>query len=105
MRDLLFHFDAERVQHVLQRIEASGSRYLLTTSFPAATRNDVTKFRPGLGFSSFAGWNLQAPPFNLSEPLLAIGADGRSGAHRIMGLWRLPLERADDPQPRPRAPP
>ena len=94
------------VLSVLRRIEASGSSYLLTTSYPRNNGRSnarwASAFRAGRGFSSFGAWNLQEAPFNLTAPLLAIGYDGwhfrarwhKMSESRIMGLWRLPLERS-----------
>ena len=95
VRDLLFHFDERRVLDILDRIDASGSKYLLTTSYARNVNGRFRdKFTPGRGFSSFAPWNLQGPPFNIGEPIFSIGNDGNPHRTvRIMALWRLPLER------------
>ena len=95
IRDLLFHFDERRVLDILDRVDASGSRYLLATTYAHNTNARFSaKFVPGRGFKSFAPWNLQGPPFHLGEPLLSIGNDGNPHrVVRVMALWRLPLAR------------
>mmetsp|Transcript_6662 Transcript_6662/g.15263 ORF Transcript_6662/g.15263 Transcript_6662/m.15263 type:complete len:233 (+) Transcript_6662:408-1106(+) len=91
VRDVLFHFDMERGLDVLRNIQKSGSKFLLSTYFPGKT-NSPKGFNKGRGFQSFHHINLEAPPYNLSKPLLAIGFDGeRANPPRVMGLWRFPL--------------
>mmetsp|Transcript_10760 Transcript_10760/g.43538 ORF Transcript_10760/g.43538 Transcript_10760/m.43538 type:complete len:241 (-) Transcript_10760:67-789(-) len=94
VRDVLFHFPPERGLDVLRRIDASGSRFLLTTYFPGfENARSVAAYNPGRGFGSFWRVNLLDAPFNLPPPLLNVGYDGQDGAreNRVMGLWRLPL--------------
>ena len=91
VRDVLFHFDAERVLTVLRHVNQSGGRFFMSTSFPAHASSVVArKFKPGRGFKSYASWDLSAKPFSLGPPILAIGDDGQAPG-RIMALWRLPL--------------
>ena len=110
VRDLLFHFEARLVWQVLSRLDASGSTYLLTTSYDAARfRNNVSAaaYRAGRGFSSFWKINLQDEPFSLPPPLLAIGRDGnpptaaRPTGDRYVGLWKLPLWAGRERPPEP----
>lgn len=95
LRDVLFHFDVERVRQVLRRIDASGCRYALITYFPShSVRASSAKFHAGRGFKSYGSWNLEDEPFHLPPPLLAIGRDGTDPG-RVMGLWPCPLLRQE----------
>lgn len=91
VRDVLIHFDVDRAQAVLKKLDQSGAKYLLTTYFPGNLNNESQPFVPGKGFRSVRRINLQAPPFSFPPPLIAIGHDGNPDAHRVMGLWKLPL--------------
>lgn len=106
MRDVLFHFSKERILEVLARVNASGSRYFLSTYFPNSNNTQLgdlhKKYGDGGGHYSFWPVDLVHAPFSLGPPLLTIGRDGdwwwklqKYGAagtrQRLMGLWRLPL--------------
>jgi SAM-dependent methyltransferase len=87
-RDCLIHFSDKHTKAAIRNFKLSGSRYLLTTTFPGrpSNRNMIT----GIGWRPL---NLQAPPFNFPEPsrmlnercLLPNGED----AHKFLGLWIL----------------
>ena len=93
VRDVLMHFSDVRGLEVLHRINRSGARFLLTTTFTMSVNSRAKqRFVEGRGFESFWWLNLNDTPFNLPPPLLAIGLDGEAGwQKRVMGLWRLPL--------------
>jgi hypothetical protein len=87
-RDCLVHFSFRAIGKALRNIKASGSKYLLTTSYPSLTTNE--DIRTG-------GWrplNLTAAPFHFPEPLLLIRDDyadprdwdGQNG-DKNLGLW------------------
>lgn len=83
-RDTLVHFSYRHVFATLGNFRASGSRYLLTTSFTGTEENaDI-----------HSGWwrpvNLQLPPFSFPEPkeTLADDSDHHYG-DKILALWDL----------------
>ncbi len=86
-RDCLVHLPLEQVGQALSNLRRSGSRYLLTTHFPASEHNaeiEMGDWRP---------LNLERPPFDLPPPLRAIqeGCTLEEGRHgdKVLGLWRL----------------
>lgn len=86
-RDCLVHLCNADVQRALVNLRASGSQYLLATTFPDREVNrDIAtgQWRP---------LNLQAPPFRLPAPLRIIREGcqeaGGSYADKSLGLWRL----------------
>jgi hypothetical protein len=86
-RDCLVHFSYRHIEIALRNICASGSKYLLTTTFPARQRNhDIAtgQFRP---------INLQAPPLSLPAPVVMINEgcteDDGSFHDKSLGLWRV----------------
>mmetsp|Transcript_47312 Transcript_47312/g.92282 ORF Transcript_47312/g.92282 Transcript_47312/m.92282 type:complete len:328 (+) Transcript_47312:94-1077(+) len=86
VRDMLFHFNTKRVLDVLNQINRSGAKYLLTTTFPNTTKVADNKTFPGYGYRDL---NLYGPPFNLPEPLMKTGVEARGGRH--MALFKLPI--------------
>lgn len=84
-RDWLVHLPLADATKALRNIARSGSRWLLTTTFPSRTENQeiaAGKWRP---------LNLQAAPFHLPEPDELINeecadADG-AYADKSLGLW------------------
>jgi SAM-dependent methyltransferase len=81
-RDCLVHLSTENVLKALKNIAASGSRYLLTTTFVDQTINtDII-----IGFRCV---NLQLPPFSLPEPLMLIDEGSSEQADKRLGLWDL----------------
>jgi hypothetical protein len=86
-RDCLGHLSYEEIWRALGNFVASGSRYLLTTTFPGRTKN--ADIRTG-------GWrpvNLQAVPFSLPTPLMIMDEkcteSGGAFKDKSLGLWRL----------------
>ena len=86
-RDCLVHFPHADVFRALRNFRASGSVYLLTTTFTARHRNaDIAlgRWRP---------LNLQADPFCFPPPLRLIneGCTEHRGryADKSLGLWKL----------------
>lgn len=86
-RDCLPHLSFADALQALANLHASGSTYLLTTTFTEASRRNIDivtgQWRP---------INLQQAPFHLPPPILTIpdrfGASGRYD-DRCMALWSL----------------
>jgi glycosyltransferase involved in cell wall biosynthesis len=84
-RDLLVHLSFREIEDALANIALSGSRYLLTTTFPSRDLNsdvEAGQWRP---------LNLQRPPFSFPRPLrliieLCTEWDGH-WADKSLGLW------------------
>jgi hypothetical protein len=85
-RDCLVHLANEKALHALQNFKASGSKYLIATTFPQRDNEDVRT-----GF--WRPTNLAIAPFNLGEPIVIVneGYQGQSGrfADKSLGLWQL----------------
>lgn len=86
-RDCMVHFSNQHVLQALRAIVASGSTYLLATTFPVSgTANDIVTglWRP---------IDLQAAPFNLRQPLLVMNEGNREDDGRYsdksLALWRI----------------
>jgi hypothetical protein len=85
-RDCLVHFSYRDVCRALENLKKSGSHYLLTTTFPGRVNYDIItgNWRP---------LDLQAEPFNLSEPIQLINEGCTEGngsyADKSLALWDL----------------
>lgn len=84
-RDLLVHLDYAHAKRAIANFRASGSAYLLTTTFPAHGNAELDGiWRP---------LNLQAAPFNFPPPieLMNENCSENGGQYRdkSLGLWRL----------------
>src|SRR6266571_3461258 len=84
-RDCLVHLSNRLVHKALARIVQSRSTYLLTTTFPARTKNyniPTGKWRP---------LNLCVAPFNLPRPTRVIneGNSDASYSDKSLCLWRI----------------
>ena len=83
-RDCLVHLSDRLVKRAVNNIKRSGSRYLLTTTFPARTTN------AGIVTGSWRPINLCAPPFSFPPPIRLV--DERCLApyqDKSLGLWRI----------------
>jgi hypothetical protein len=83
-RDLLIHLSNADAAWALGNVAASGSRYLVTTTFPGLAANaDILtgRYRP---------INLERPPFSLPPPL-RLEAEHSLPAFpdRSLGVWRI----------------
>ncbi len=86
-RDCLVHLSFGQIHDAVRNMKRSGARYLLTTHFPACSRNDDIPT---------GGWrplNLTRAPFNFPQPVESIHEDcvqdnGRY-ADKALALWRL----------------
>jgi SAM-dependent methyltransferase len=84
-RDLLVHLDYAHAKRAIANFRASGSAYLLATTFPAHGNAELDGiWRP---------LNLQAEPFNFPPPLELMNEncseDGGEYRDKSLGLWRL----------------
>ena len=85
-RDFLVHLSFKDISRAIKNFKASGSRYLLTTTFPGTDHNiDIVsgRWRP---------LNLMLPPFNFSQPIRSIGEFLRQKDEKhtkSLGLWKL----------------
>ncbi len=89
-RDCLVHLSYAHALCALNNIRASGSEYLLTTTYSGRDRNsDVPT-------GSWRPINLQLPPFQLPAPIRLIDEECplESFRDKRLGLWRV----ADVPQ-------
>jgi glycosyltransferase involved in cell wall biosynthesis len=86
-RDGLVHLSVSDVRKFLHRLIASGSKYLLTTTF--TDRGSNAKIQTG----QWTPYNLQLPPFNLPDPLELIDEGCQEHYPRFkdkcLGLWRV----------------
>lgn len=87
VRDCLVHFSYTDIRAALKNIKASGSKYLLTTTFTnrKGNRNIVTgEWRP---------INLQMAPFHFPQPILVINENCTEGnghfKDKSLGLWNI----------------
>jgi len=87
-RDCLVHLNFDQARGVLRNFQASGAKYLLTTTFPGTQTN------VDLGPKDI--WrtlNLERPPFNLPPPVRLINEncteDDGAYADKSLGLWLL----------------
>jgi SAM-dependent methyltransferase len=84
-RDCLVHLSNRLIHKALARIVESRSTYLLTTTFPARSKNyniPTGKWRP---------LNLCAAPFGLPHPTLVIqeGDSDATYGDKSLGLWKI----------------
>ena len=81
-RDCLVHLSLRDAAQALRNIVASGSRYLLSTTFASQeTNTDI-----------IIGWrrlDLQLPPFSLPEPLKLFDEESSEQSDKRLGLWDL----------------
>jgi hypothetical protein len=86
-RDCFIHLSHRDILSAIRNFQLSGSKYLLTTTFPGIdeNKNIVTgRMRP---------INLQRPPFNFPLPILLINEQCTEGegrfADKTLGLWEI----------------
>jgi hypothetical protein len=84
-RDGLVHLSYRHIFAALKNFHDSGSRYLLTTTFPDTRENEDID----------TGWwrpiNMQIPPFNLPLPLRRLSDKESENYHfdKVLALWDL----------------
>lgn len=83
-RDLLIHFSYSDALAALRNMVASGSTWLLTTTYRQGRNRPEST-------GGFYRINLEEAPFSLSEPeaVLADGAGKSAPNGRVLGLWKL----------------
>ena len=80
-RDVLTHLSHPLVEEALAHFRRSGSRFLISTTFPRG-RNDPVRI---------GGWqpiDLCAPPFNPPPPKLLL-PEGLQNSAKSLGIWDL----------------
>lgn len=86
-RDCLVHLPLREASAALRNFKRSGSRYLLTTTFPE------TRSNPEVLRGNWRALNLALPPFGLPQPLRLIneGCTEQGGLFKdkSLGLWSL----------------
>lgn len=86
-RDFLFHISTADALMLLKKFKASGSKYLLSTSFDKTTVNsDINPQDNGYGFRQI---NLLIEPFNMLNPIYSFLETHPDNAGRSMYLWKL----------------
>jgi 2-polyprenyl-3-methyl-5-hydroxy-6-metoxy-1,4-benzoquinol methylase len=90
-RDLLVHLNTKSIERCISNIKASGSRYLLSTTFTdARPYKDLPFLTRGIGWRPI---NLEQAPFFFPKPLMIINENCTEGenlfADKSLGLWRI----------------
>ena len=85
-RDMLFHVPPAQGLQALRNIAASGSKYLLSTTFPKGSNEDIVLKHPD-GGGIWYRINLIEPPF-LLPPALSMHVESE-GQGKFLGLWDL----------------
>jgi len=84
-RDCLVHLSFASISSAIANIKASGSTYLMATTYPGRQNSDIAtgEWRP---------INLQAKPFGFPPPLVLVNeqcVDPPGYSDKSMGLWRI----------------
>lgn len=86
-RDCLVHFPFSLAARTLSNFKASGSTYLLATTFPQHTKN------PNTGLGGWRPLNMEIAPLNFPPPLRMlrdrIPTEGDRWPDKCVGVWRL----------------
>jgi hypothetical protein len=70
-RDLLVHLDLDDAQSVIENFKASGSPYVILTTFPGQPNHELAQSYPGWGWRPL---DMEAPPFNkVLKPMTLVG--------------------------------
>ena len=94
VRDCFVHLSFSNIYHSIKNIKASGSKYLITTSFPDHPSNlDIIT----------GGWrtlNFQEKPFNFPKPLLVINENykGSNGEYKDKSMIVYEIDKIEIPQ-------
>jgi hypothetical protein len=87
-RDLLFHLSLEQIEACLRNVRESGSRFILTTTFPWIKENLELSNQE---LAEQWGWrmiNAECSPINLGNPLEIIKENGRC-KYREVRLYQI----------------
>lgn len=87
-RHLFNHLCAGDVMCALQNFSASGSGWLLTTTFIG---NCQGLFHPDASPEASVPINLLEPPYSLPDPVRMYREGGHDRDRQFLGLWKLPL--------------
>lgn len=82
-RDGLVHLSNDHVLSALESFKKSGSKYLLTTTFPNVKKNE------DIPDGMWRRINLEIPPFSLGKPLLLLNEGSEEDKNKSIGLWAL----------------
>jgi SAM-dependent methyltransferase len=82
-RDCLVHLPVRMARGMLVNFCLSGSKYLLTTTYPEIDQN----FEVAIG--QWFPYNLQIAPFNLPKPLELMEDSAGPFPRKHIGLWRI----------------
>lgn len=86
VRDLFIHLSYEDIVSCLQNIRRSGSKFLMTTTFPSCKKNYDIKS------GGFRKINLSISPFNFPNPLYNlsdINSEGSKFNDKSMSIWMI----------------
>lgn len=86
IKDLFIHFSIPNILKSLENVRRSGSKYILTTTFPDVQEN--IRIKDGYNFNI----NLQVAPFSFGKPLYffeEIGLQDPKHGRRGVGLWEI----------------
>lgn len=87
-RDCLVHLPLQSAAAAVRNFVRSGSRYLLTTTYPGL----VSRNKPLLVTGNWRPLDLQLPPFSLPEPIRVINEECTEAddfPEKSLGLWDL----------------
>ncbi len=94
-RDCLVHLSLQAAMAAVHNFLQSGSRYLLTTTFPGLVKRN----KPLLITGNWRPLDLRLPPFCFPEPLLCLNegcTEPGPFEQKSLGLWELERLRCDD---------
>jgi hypothetical protein len=84
-RDCLVHFSDKHVKIAIENFKRSGSKYLLTTTFPPAENSAIVT-------GSWRAINLQAAPFYFPAPVAIFNESSENDPATLsksLGLWKI----------------
>jgi hypothetical protein len=87
-RDCLVHLPLQSARAALRNFERSGSKYLLTTTYPDLVRRNAQLYITG----NWRPLDLQLPPFSFPEPVRLINEECTEAddfEEKSLGLWDL----------------
>jgi hypothetical protein len=87
-RHLLNHLCAGDVLRALANFSASGSRWLLTTTYVGGGQGLL---HPDASPETSVPIHLLEPPYQLPDPIRLYVEGGHAYDRQFLGLWRLPL--------------
>lgn len=86
-RDLLVHLSYRDAKSALKNLSSSGSKWLLTTTFPG------TKMNRDIRTGQWRPINLELPPFSFPPPVELVNEEcteaGGAYADKSLGLWKI----------------